>query len=290
MSRVFGALILIVSLGTAAVAACSGVVLVGDGAVVVGGNEDNDKINASMWATAATESAHGAVYFGFYFVGLGGRFPGWYEMQGVNDQGLYFDLFSIPCAPGAESAPSPGLPTPGRPAPEALERTMMTTCATVAEALAFLHARNYTRIVPCVQVLLVDRAGNAAVYTGTGDVFRTTPGFVVTNFNLTNPSLGEWPCERYALATRMITWDAGPTLERVAQIMRATRYIPERGKTTAEGGTRYTVVCDLVGGVADVYLNADFTLRSRLDLAPLWVTGHDRMLLTELSFVPSELR
>ncbi len=290
MSRVFGALILIVGLGTAAVLACSGVVLVGDGAVVVGGNEDNDKIDASMWAAAATESAHGAVYFGFYFVGLGGRYPGWYEMQGVNDQGLYFDLFSIPCAPGAESAPSPGLPTPsGRPAPEALERTMMTTCATVAEALAFLHARNYTRIVPCVQVLLVDRAGNAAVYTGTGDVFRTTPGFVVTNFSLTNPSLGEWPCERHTLATRMIAWDASPTLDRAAQILRAARYIPAPGASYAEGGTRYSVVCNLIGGIADVYLDGDFTRRARLDLAALWSTGLERTLLAGLSFTPSEL-
>lgn len=74
MSRALGLALLIVTLALAAAEACTGVVLVGDGAVVVGGNEDNDKIDASIWATAASESGHGAVYFGFYFPQLANRF------------------------------------------------------------------------------------------------------------------------------------------------------------------------------------------------------------------------
>ncbi len=287
MSEVLGVALLVLCFAFVAAEACTGVVLVGDGAVVVGGNEDNDKIDASIWATAATESGHGAVYFGFYFPQLANRFASWYEMQGVNDEGLYFDLFSTPCRPDDQQGPAP-MPQLGRP-PEAIERTMLASCATVAEALAFLHKKNYARILPCVQTLLVDRAGNAAVYTGKTNVFRTTPGFVVANFWLDDPSLGDWPRESYAAASRMIAWDASPTLDRVAQILCAARHIPAPGASYSEGGTRYSVVCDLVGGVADVYLDGDFTQRARLDLAPLWANGLARMPLAELSFAPSEL-
>jgi hypothetical protein len=287
VSRAFGLALLIVTLALAAAEACTGLVLVGDGAVVVGGNEDNDKINASIWATATTESGHGAVYFGFYFPELGNRRSTWYEMQGINDQGLYFDLFSTPCRPGeaTDTAPTFG---PARP-PEAIERSLMASCATVSEALAFLHRKNYARILPCVQTLLVDRDGNAAVYTGKADVFRTTPGFVVTNFWLDDPSLGEWPGDSYVAASRMILWSASPTLDNAATILRAARHIPAPGASYADGGTRYSIVCDLVGNVADVYLDGDFTQRARLDLALLWASGLKRTPLADLTFTPSAL-
>lgn len=289
MGRVLGAVVLLGCLAAVCAEACTGVALVRDGAVVVGGNEDNDKTDAAMWATAASDSRYGVAYFGFYFVGLGNRLPGWYEMQGVNDQGLFYDLFSMPCAPGTVQPARAAWPEQGLPMPEAIERTMMTTCATVDEALAFLHARDYTKILPCVQVLLVDRAGKAAVYTGVRDVFRTTPGFVVTNFNLANRSLGEWPCERYTLASKMIALDSRPTLDRVGQILRATRYRPSAGSSEKEGGTRYSVVCDLVRGIADVYLGGNFSSRARLELADLWTQGHERTPLAELSLAPSGL-
>ncbi len=162
----------------------------------------------------------------------------------------------------------------------------MTECATASEALALLRAKNYAGNMPGTQVLLVDRAGNATVYTGRTDVFRTTPGVVVTNFWLDDPSLGGWPCDRYNTAKSMIAWDASPTLVRVAQILRATAVIPPPGVV---GGTQYSVLCDLVAEIADVYVKADFTRRARLELAPLWANGADRIALAALAFVPAEL-
>jgi hypothetical protein len=286
MGRVFAIVALLACCAGVGIEACPGVALVGDGAVVAGGNEDNDKTDPAMWATAASGGRYGVAYFGFWFEGLGNRLPGWYEMQGVNDQGLFYDLFSMPCGSDSPVSTGAGWLGLGYPPPEAVECTIMTTCATVEEALAFLHARNYTKIVPCVQVLLVDRAGNAAVYTGDGDVFRTGPGFVVTNFNLMNPSLGEYPCPRHIIASRLIGYDASPTLNRVGQILRAARIEPA---SPTDGGTRYSVVCDLVNGIADVYVDGDFTSRARLELTPLWTQGLKRMPLTELEFAPSKL-
>jgi hypothetical protein len=284
--RLLAVVVLLACCTSLAAGACTGVALVGDGAAVAGGNEDNDKTHPSMWATAATSTHYGVVYFGFWFVGLGNRMPGWYEMQGVNDQGLFYDLFSMPCTPGVERSTSADWRGPGYPMPEALECTMMATCATVSEALTFLHARAYASILPCVQVLLVDRTGAAAVYTGIGDVFRTRPEFIVTNFNLADPSLGEYPCPRYTLVSRLLGYDATPTLDRAAQLLRATRI---ESATPAGGGTRYSVVSDLVDGVADVYLDGDFSTRARLALKPLWAAGLERTALTDLTFTLSGL-
>jgi hypothetical protein len=268
------------------VEACSGVALVQSGSVIVGGNEDNNLTGPEMWATPASPSAYGVVYFGLWFDGLANRASGWYEMQGLNDQGLYFDLFSVPCTPGVERSTAYDWRGPGYPAPEAIECTMMATCATVDEALVFLRSRDYATILPCVQVFLVDRSGVAAVYTGIGDVFRTGSGFVVTNFNLANPSLGEYPDARYSLATRMLGFDHTPTLDRAAQLLRAMRMQPA---TPDAPGTRYTVIGDLTNEILDVYVDADFTSRARLELAPLWAEGHTHVALSELDFVPSGL-
>ena len=284
MQRTLAAALLVALSGAAAIA-CSGVALVGEAGVVVGANEDNLKTDASMWATAATDSRYGAVYFGFHFVNLGGRTPGWYEMQGVNDRGLFYDLFSIPCGPH-DTAIDPLAGGPQRRAPEAVERTMMETCSTVEEALAFLEAHDYARLVPCVQTLLVDRAGDAAVYTGEGNVFRKGPALVVTNFNLLHPERGDYPCERYSAASRLAAWDATATLDRAGQILRAARFIPEQGEI---GGPRYAVACDLVRGIADVYTDGDFSRRARLDLAPLWQTGLERVLLADLELATCDL-
>ncbi|MEN6368666.1 MAG: hypothetical protein ABFD77_03090 [Thermotogota bacterium] len=84
----------------------------------------------------------------------------------------------------------------------------------------------------------------------------------------------------------MITWDASPTVARVAQILRATSVVPP---PDVVGGTLYSVSCDLVAGIIDVYVKADFTRYARLELAPLWADGAERIALTNLTFAPSEL-
>lgn len=261
---------------------CTGVALVGDGAVVVGGNEDNDLLNPAMWATAASPERYGALYFGFLFVdALANRRPAsWYEMQGINDQGLFFDLFSMPCTPSVVQTSSYRWTSPSY---VALEPEMMATCATVDEALAFLHARGYSSVMLCAQVLLADRTGDVAVYTGTGDVFRTGSGFAVTNFNLVHREYGEWPCWRYNVVTRMVGQDATPTLDRVGQMLKAARIVPQLADA---GGTRYSVACDLVHGIVDIYSGWSFASRARLDIAPLCASGSPRVLLSSLSYTP----
>ncbi len=258
--------------------ACSGVVLVGDGAVVVGGNEDQAGMftDPAMWATAAAEGLHGAVFFGLWFMNLGERRPGWYEMQGVNDQGLYFDLFATPCPPG-EWKP---IEHPVWWKPEPLEQVMLQTCATVDDALAFLAGRSYKWSVPCTQVLVVDRSGDAAVYTPTGVVRKdpSSSSFVVTNFDLATPSLGDWPCPRYNLIQELLAVDSESTADRVGEVLSAVG-----------PWALYSVVCDLGNSTVDVYFNTDFTARAHFDLVPLFAAGLGLTHIAGLTYVPSGL-
>jgi hypothetical protein len=276
MQRTLAVAVVLCAGASLAATACSGVVLFGDGKVVVGGNEDQVGMftNPAMWATAATDQAYGAVFFGLWFTNLGDRQPGWYEMQGVNDHGLYFDLFATPCPPGT-------LRPVQRPywwKPEPLEQLLLRRCATVKEALGFLSGKGYRWSVPCTQVLLVDRSGNTAVYTDTGTVFRNsaTAFFVVTNFDLATPALGDWPCPRYETLTTLVTANSNPTVDRAASLLAAVG-----------DWALYSVVCDLSSDTVDVYFNTDFSLRARVDMRPLFAEGLSATPLAGLAFAPS---
>lgn len=115
-----------------AAVACTGVVIAGDDTVVVGGNEDWERLDSYMWATAPTDQAHGVVYFGYEIRGEWGETePYWREFQGINDQGLYFDSFYAPCVSSMRSG--------NKPFRFNLWREAMARCSTTAEAVALFE-------------------------------------------------------------------------------------------------------------------------------------------------------
>jgi choloylglycine hydrolase len=261
--------------------ACTGVVIAQGEHVVVGGNEDWTRFDSHVWAEAATEEAHGAVYFGYQIRGeFGPRGRYWFEFQGVNDQGLYFDTFGAPTLANPNWSGKPSCL-------EHIEILMMRECATVEEAVALLGSYNLARYLQYdetmfrsnMQFFLADRTGAAAVVDG-GHVHWMEDGyFVTTNFRLSDPSLGGWPCPRYDLATEMLAADASPTVERVAKILDATQYPCSRGYQSC---TRYSVVCDLVQGEGHLYFNGDFDRSIRLDLNELCRDGLERAPIEDL--------
>jgi len=261
--------------------ACTGVVIAGEGHVVVGGNEDWTRFDSHVWAEAATEEAYGAVYFGYQIRGeFGPRAPYWFEFQGVNDQGLYFDTFGAPTL----SNPS----WTGKPScPEHIEILMMRECATVQDAIDLLGSYNLARYQyynermfrSNMQFFLADRAGAAAVVDGEHVHWIEDGRLVTTNFRLSDPSLGGWPCWRYDLATDMSAADASPTVERVAEILDAVQFPCSRGTSSC---TRYSVVCDLVQAQGYLYFDGDFDRSVQLDLAELCRDGLERVPIEEL--------
>ena len=230
-------------------AACTGVVIAGEEAVLVGGNEDWNRSDSFVWSTEATDDAYGVLYFGYEIRGEWGQQPDfWYEFHGINDHGLYFDSFGAPCV-----MPTTTLANPWR--GEHLMVEAMETCATVAEAVAFFESSNLA-VILCQQFLFVDKHGNAAVVEGDETVWMEGNTFALTNFYLSDPSLGGWPCWRYSRATGMLGTDATPTADRVARIL----------DVTSQPITRYSLVCDLKAGAVRVYYARDFDRYAVIDV------------------------
>ena len=219
-----------------------------------------------MWAEPARGSLHGAVFFGYeVHEEFGGNDPFWYEFQGVNDQGLYFDSFGSPCA---------GLPEEDLLKARfsgSIERLIMEWCATVEDAIRIFEQYDRSFML-CTQYLIVDQTG-AAVVIECGDIVRMEGDtFALTNFHLSDPSHGNWPCSRYTRATRMLGDNSEATVERVAAILDAT-HVPS---------TRYTVVCDLVAETATVYYAGNFNLSAGLNVGELCRMGSERILISSL--------
>jgi len=255
-------LLLLSSVGAAA---CTGVVIASDDHVWVGGNEDWVRFDSHMWAQAATQDTFGVVFLGYQIRGEWGQpYHYWYEFHGFNDQGLYFDSFGAPCV-----IPTTTLSNPYR--GQHLMADAMRTCATVEEAVEVFESTNLT-FMTCQQFLFVDKHGTAAVVEGDQTVWMEGDTFAITNFYLSDPSLGGHPCWRYQRATSMLEQDATPSGERIVELIDAASH----------PGTRYSVVCDLNESLLHIYYAGEFTEWATIDIAELCETGSARVPVLDL--------
>jgi len=269
--RITIAIAVLLALGSVPVAACTGVVIARDGHVIAGGNEDWFRPDSYYWAEAEAGRLHGVVYFGYEIRGEFGDHlpPYWYEFQGINSAGLFFDSFSAPC--GHLSDEDQLKPQYSGRLDGGIERQIMRWCSTVEEAVALIT--QYSRsFMLCMQYLLVDRTGTAAVVEAGEVVWMEGDTFALTNFHLSNPSDGHWPCRRYDIATWLLAENSEPTIERVAWIL-------NRAHTLS---TQYSVVCDLTSTLAYVYYLRDFRHPIVIDLETLWAEGSERVALSSL--------
>lgn len=258
-------IVIIVVLAAPQATACTGVVISQDGRTVVGGNEDWYRASAFYWATAAVGSLHGVVYFGYLVDGeFGDMPPFWWEFQGINDAGLFFDSLSTPCGIDPEEADKRSYT--GR-----IERLIMQTCSTVSEAVDVITRYDRT-FMDCRQYLLADRTGAAAVVEPDKVVWMEAGTMALTNFRLSDPSLGQYPCWRYEAVTDELAINREPTVDRVAEILSAAE----------NPSTQYTVVSDLGSNTAYVYRIGDYSRQYQIDLEPLWTNGSDHVSFSAL--------
>lgn len=281
MRETFFATVILVAMLCPNALACTGVAISRDGHVVVGGNEDWQRWDSYVWAVPKTDEVFGAVYFGYEIRGEFGPRPRyWFEFQGINEHGLYFDTFGAPTLADPDWSGKP-------PAPDHVEILLMQRCTTVAEAIELLGTYN---LAVCsghnefmfrsnMQFFLVDRTGAMAVVGGGETVNMTGETSVVTNFRPTAPSLGGWPCWRYDLASSVLEADATVSMDRVAQILSEVQFPCARGYSSC---TRYSVIADLTEGRIRLYYGGDFERFAPLDLAELCAIGFERTPIEDL--------
>ncbi|MBN1272947.1 MAG: hypothetical protein JXB26_11825 [Candidatus Aminicenantes bacterium] len=207
--------------------------------ILVGNNEDyiDSYTDTVVRVRPADGSTYGCLLLGFNQQN--------FSMGGMNDQGLYFDMFTVPAFAWA--------PDPNRLDYDGfLEGKMLEECATVQEAVAFLTAYNDPGMGSVYyQIFLVDRSGDAAVvnwWDGDYEVVRKSEIFlVVTNFFLLHPEYGSYPCWRHITASQMLK--------------EAEEYTAELFRTILETvnlTSNYSNICNLTTGDLFVYNRYNF--------------------------------
>jgi choloylglycine hydrolase len=238
-----------------------------DGVLLFGNNEDYDRLVPTLWFLPARGPFHGVLCLGF-----DGR-----SMQGgMNDAGLCYD------ATGSTST----LLNWHKEKPEAPPNWLtlvLQQCATVDEVETFVRRYDYSS-KGMAQFLWLDRNGDSLIVTSTADgevaFLRQSGGYrVITNFNVTDPSYGTYPCWRYETAELMLQRIEDGSLSPTVDIFRSTL-----SGVHFPGHTAYSNVFDLETLTAYVYRACNFRDVRVIDLEAVLATGPPPPMTLEAYF------
>jgi penicillin V acylase-like amidase (Ntn superfamily) len=249
---------------------------------LVGNNEDwYLSSNAKVWFIPRTKYTYGRICFGYslkeaaWYLALLGNYP----MGGMNDQGLFVDAT---LCPSTKAPKVTGKPLLIYPYDEILKR-----CATVEEAIKMAGKCNFPFNLSGMhtQVMVADRNGNSAVIQWLNNelkiIRKEKPFQVITNFWLSAPELGNYPCSRYDKANAMLQANNEHSISYFASILEnVSQY--RKNKKGKEVGTLYSNIYDLKNGVVDVYYKRNFNQKISFNLAAELKKGKRVYQLKEL--------
>lgn len=221
---------------------CSGFTAHDGQTVLAGQNEDYygesylADVQTLMWFAPAESGLYGYVAWGY---------ANHFSQGGMNDQGLFWDGFATATHTVDGTGTAPFTMT-------TLEE-MMQVSATVGEALAFLQTHNLNAIAQA-QYFLVDQYGDSAIFDGSVTTWATEDYQVVTNWLMTQPELGGYPCWRYATMTDMMQ----NGLELTVDYFRSMAEAVHQGHLGTPIYTRYTTIGELNNGVFHLYYDLDY--------------------------------
>ncbi len=219
--------------------------------VLVGNHEDwMYAYTTHMTVTAPGESGYGRVCF----------YISSYVQGGMNEFGLCYDSASCPSSetPYFEGAPQLGMD---------FGEQVLAKCKTVEEAVKMLKQNNIPKNFS-EHMLFTDSTGASCVIEwveGELRIIEKEKDYqLVTNFWLSNPELGWYPCSRFDTATEKLS-TLGPSIKNFASILEAT------SQDWGEGGTLYSTIYDLKK--KEVYI---FSMGNMTDLCKISLT--DRLI------------
>ncbi len=187
--------------------------------------------------------------------------------DGMNDQGLFFAVADVP-------TPSYLITRSSRQPAElqTFATGLLANCATVDEAISWCKkqpiygwadksSQGYYTFASPQHMLVADRSGDSVVfewYQGKVTMTRKRGRYqLMTNFLLSDPKAGSYPCPRYIADTMIFDQATGPALQTCRQVL----------ETTSAASTRYSLVCDLTHGDVTVYLRRGFEQPKTIHLA-----------------------
>ena len=247
---------ILVSTVTGLCSACTVFSYAGDGVLLFGNNEDYDRLEPHIWFLTGREPYYGVLCLGFDQRSLQG---------GMNDAGLCYDATgstAIPLNWHKEKAVAP----PSWPA------LVLQRCATVDEVEVFVSRYDHSSS-GMAQYLWFDRNGDSLIVTSSVDgevaFLKQHGGYrVITNFNMTDPSYGYYPCWRYETAElvleRMVDGTTAPSVASFRSILNGV-HIP--------GYTAYSNIFDLASLTATVYRDHNYRDARVIDLVGVLAAG-----------------
>ena len=193
---------------------CTGFTTSFDDIVLVGNNEDWRYPDSYIRIYPPTSSSYGRIIFDVNFP-LQSSQNYYSAFGGMNDQGLFFDIFSHPNLVPINSSDKPDFNS------GEIARYIMRVCASVDEVVDEFDKYNL-EFMDDIQYFFVDRMGNSVIIEGDEIIYKDGDYQVVTNFLQSNPSHGWHPCWRYDTAVNMLENMTDFSIEYFRDICNAT--------------------------------------------------------------------
>lgn len=224
------------------VSACTGLVANDRERVLVGNNEDWFNPRTKIWFIQPLNDRYGSVFFGF---------DNYWPQGGMNQKGLFFDAFALEPkeVDGQEGKPR----FKGN-----LIKEVMSTCATVKEALALLDKYSL-HFMTRFQMFIADASGDSAIIEGNAIIRKEENYQVVTNFRQSETDSSETSCWRYRVANDMLMNCREDKLHCIRSILEATH---QKG----DYPTLYSNIYDLKAKRVYVYYFHNFQEEVVIDL------------------------
>ncbi len=248
LASIFFTLILMVCLSSPAKACIIFTTELEDGTILAGNNEDYMySINNYMVVTAPSESSYGRICF--YNLS--------YVQGGMNEHGLFYDGASCPSSEVPHDSNKKQLDYN-------LGDIALSKCSSVEEVEKFFDKYNIPDSF-CDHLLFSDSTGASAVFEwmegklhiirkGQDENFQ-----VITNYWLTDPTLGGYPCDRYNTAVELLQKQS-LSIELCAAILNATK------QNWGEGGTLYSNIYNLSSKEVYVFSRGTMNKTCKIDM------------------------
>ena len=239
-----------------------------DGTILVGNNEDYMySISNFMVVTAPSESSYGRICF--YNMS--------YIQGGMNEYGLFYDGASCPLSEVPFDSNLEQLDY-------SLGDIVLSKCASVEEVEEFFESYNIPNSF-CDHLLFTDSTGASAVFEWMeGELHIIRKGDdenyqVITNYWLTNPSLGGYPCDRYNTAVDLLQKQP-PSIELCATILDSTK------QNWGKGGTLYSNIYNLSSKEVYVFFKGAMDTACKINMEQQF---HSMEAGTQISYDLSKL-
>ena len=214
-----------------------------DNQVFFGGNDDYILPDSYYWVDPGNDQHYGAIWIGQ---------PDNVQ-QGVNVHGLAYDANGLPRVdvnPHNERLPVEG-------GYSSYPIHILQECATVDEVITWIKTHQWNSYMHD-QLQFADSTGDAVIISAGTDgelVFTRKPegnGFLVsTNFNISHPSIGNYPCWRYdraqELLSQLVNQEGQFAVKDVANVLDLV-HVEDRNGWTIE-----SLLADLSKGLVYIY-------------------------------------